>query len=53
MEDLFLGSSDGEFASALDVVGVREAEGAKKHLGEVRQEDIPPLPKVGLPHLVA
>ncbi len=52
-EDLFLSPSNGEFAPALDVLGVRKVEGTKAGLGEVLEEDIPPLAKVGLPHLVA
>ena len=52
-KDLFLGSSDGEFASAVNVLVVRQVESAEASLGEVRQEDVPSLAKVGLPHLVA
>jgi hypothetical protein len=52
-EDLYLSSSDGELAPALDVLGVREVEGAEARLGEVREEDVPSLAKVGLPNLVA
>ncbi len=51
-KDLFLGSSDGEFASALNVLVVRQIKGAEASLGEVSQEDIPPFAKVSLPHLV-
>ncbi len=53
MKDLFLGSSDGEFASALNVLVVRQVEGTEASLGEVHQEDIPPFAKVGFPHFVA
>jgi hypothetical protein len=53
MKDLFLGSSDGEFASAVNVLVVRQVESTEAGLGEVPQEDVPSLAKVGLPHLVA
>jgi hypothetical protein len=52
-KDLFLGSSDREFASVLNVLVVRQIKSSEAGLGEVRKEDIPPLAKVGLPHLVA
>jgi hypothetical protein len=52
LEDLFL-CSYGELAWALDVLGVGEVESTKAGLGEVREEDIPPLAKVSLPHFVA
>ncbi len=52
-ERSFLGLSDGEFASALNVLVVRQVEGTEASLGEVSQEDIPPFAKVGLPHFVA
>jgi len=48
-----LGSSDGEFASAVNVFVVRQVESAEASLGEVSQEDVPSFAKVGLPHLVA
>ena len=37
----------------MDVCIVCQVESSEARLGEVRQEDIPPLAKVGLPHLVA
>ena len=52
-KDLFLGPSNGEFASAVNVLVVRQIESAEASLGEVSQEDIPSLAKVGLPHFVA
>jgi hypothetical protein len=52
-KDLFLGTSDGEFAPALNVLVVRQIKSTEAGLGEVSQEDIPPLAKLGLPHLVA
>ena len=48
-KDLFLGPSDGEFASAVNVLVVRQIESAEASLGEVSQEDVPSLAKVGLP----
>jgi hypothetical protein len=48
-----LGSSDREFALALNVFVVRQVESTEASLGEVSQEDIPPFAKVGLPHFVA
>ncbi len=53
MKYLFLCPADGELAPALDVLGVSEVEGAKAGLGEIHEEDIPPLAKVSLPHFVA
>ncbi len=35
MKDLFLGSSDGEFAPALNVPVVCKVEGTETHFGEV------------------
>ena len=52
-KDLFLGSSDGEFASAVNVCVVRQVESAEASLGEVSQEDVPSFAKVSLPHFVA
>ena len=52
-KDLFLGPSDGEFASAVNVLVVRQVESAEACFGEISQEDIPSFAKVGLPHLVA
>ena len=52
-KDLFLGSSDGEFASAVNVLVVRQVESAEACFGEISQEDVPSFAKVGLPHLVA
>jgi hypothetical protein len=52
-KDLFLGSSDREFASALNVLVVRQVKRPEAGLGEVSQEDVPSLAKVGLPHFVA
>jgi hypothetical protein len=52
-KDLFLGSSDREFASVLNVLVVRQIKSPEAGLGEVCQEDIPSLAKVGLPHFVA
>jgi hypothetical protein len=52
-KDLLLGSSDGEFAPAMNVFVVRHIKGTEAGLDEVSQVDIPPLAKVGLPHLVA
>jgi hypothetical protein len=52
-KDLFLCSSDREFASSVDVCVVRQVESSEARLGEVCQEDIPPFAKVGFPHLVA
>jgi hypothetical protein len=51
-KDLFLGSSDREFASALNVFVVRQVERTEESLGKVTQEDIPPFAKVGLLHFV-
>ena len=51
-KDLFLGPSDGEFASAVNVLVVRQIESAEASLGEVSQEDVPSLAKVGLPILL-
>ena len=51
-KDLFLCSSDGEFASAMDVCVVCQVESSEARFGEICQEDIPPLAKVGLPHFV-
>jgi hypothetical protein len=53
MKDLFLASSDGEFASALNVLVVCQVKSTEAGLGEISQEDIPSLAKIGLPHLVA
>ncbi len=52
-KDLFLCSSDREFASSVDVCVVRQVESSEARLGEVCQEDIPSFAKVGFPHLVA
>ena len=52
-KDLFLGSSDGEFAPAVNIGVVCQVESAEASLGEVSQEDVPSLAKVGLPHFVA
>jgi hypothetical protein len=52
-KDHFLGSSDGEFAPALNVLVVCQVKGTKAGLGVVSQEDIHSFAKVGLPHLVA
>ena len=52
-KDLFLGSSDGEFASAVNVGVVRQVESAEARLGEICQEDIPPFAKISFPHFVA
>ncbi len=48
-----MGSSDGEFASAVNVLVVRQVESAEARFGEISQEDVPSFAKVGLPHLVA
>ena len=52
-KDLFLGSSDGEFASALNVGVVCQVESSEARFGEIRQEDIPSFAKVSFPHFVA
>ena len=52
-KDLFLGSSDGEFASAVNVLVVRQVESAEARFGEISQEDVLSFAKVGFPHLVA
>ncbi len=52
-ERSFLGLLQREFASALNVLVVRQVKSAEAGLGEVSQEDIPSLAKVGLPHFVA
>ncbi len=52
-KDLFLGSSNRELAPSMNVFVGRQVEGTKAGLGEVREEDIPSLAKVGLPHFVA
>jgi len=53
MEDLFLSPANGKLAAVLDVFGICEVQGSEAGLGQVCQEDIPPLAKLGLPHLVA
>ncbi len=45
-------ASDRELASAVNVLVVSQVESTKAGLGEVSQEDVPSLAKIGLPHLV-
>ncbi len=52
-ERSFLGLLRRRTASAVNVCVVCQIESAEASLGEISQEDVPPLAKVGLPHLVA
>jgi hypothetical protein len=52
-EDLLLGPVDSELASGLNVGVVGEVECPEAGLSQVREEDIPPLAKVGVPQFVA
>ena len=47
------GVTSGTWRTRMNVLVVRQIESAEASLGEVSQEDVPSLAKVGLPHLVA
>ncbi len=51
-EDLFLGIPNRDFASLLDVIGAGQVEWSNTRFGQVGEEDIPPLEKVGSPILM-
>ncbi len=53
MEDFFLCPANGELAAVLKVFDVGKVQGSKAGFCPIREEDIPPFSKIGLPHLVA